>query len=286
MLKPVLTSLVYSVWMAGLLVLTVPAGEKARGVTQKKVVYKKVGKIELHMDIFTPAQQNSKKVRPCIVFFHGGGWNGGAPGQFYPQCQYLAERGMVAISVEYRLRKTHGVTPKECLQDAKSAIRWVRKHAAELGIDPSKLAAGGGSAGGHLAAATAVCEGFDDPQDDLSISCVPNALVLLNPVIDNSKEGFGYRVVKEYWRKFSPLHNIRKGVPPTIFLIGTKDRLIPVKTANDFKARIEAVGGRCDLVFYPEMGHGFFNKPEYREKTLQEIDRFLCSLGYLQPQTP
>ncbi|MGH9935312.1 MAG: alpha/beta hydrolase, partial [Blastocatellia bacterium] len=147
-------------------------------------VYKTVGATELLLHIYQPAERQAGAARPAIVFFFGGGWRTGSPAQFAEHCKYLSARGMVAISVEYRVRSRHGVTPRECVADAKSAIRWVRAHARELGVDAQRIVAGGGSAGGHLAAAAALVKGFDESGEDLKISSAPNALVLFNPALD------------------------------------------------------------------------------------------------------
>ncbi len=252
----------------------------------KKVPYKTVtakdgGKDELELHIFEPKGHKPGDKTPAIVFFFGGGWRGGTPAHFYPQSQYLASRGMVAICVEYRTAKSHGTSPQECVKDGKSAIRWVRKNASKLAIDPNRLAAGGGSAGGHVAAACGTVKGFNEPGEDTSISCVPNALVLFNPVYDNSSKGFGNDRVKDYWQQFSPMHNIKKSTPPTIVFLGTKDKLIPVATAKKYKELMEKAGVRSDLHIYQGQKHGFFNKHKYKE-TLQEADKFLVSLGYLK----
>ena len=218
-----------------------------------------------------------------VVFFFGGGWVGGKPTQFYKQSEYLASRGMVAISAEYRIKNKHNTSPKEAVMDGKSAIRWVRLHADELGIDPKKIAAGGGSAGGHVAAATATLKQFDEEGEDASISSRPNALVLFNPVFDNSPGGYGYDRVKEYWEEFSPMHNIGTDTPPTTVFLGSKDKLIPVSTAEEYKKRMESKGMRCDLHIYQDQPHGFFNRAKYYE-TVREADKFLVSLGYLKGQ--
>lgn len=248
----------------------------------KIVEYKKIKDGEnLSLHIFNPPNHKATDKAPAIIFFFGGGWKGGAPKQFYNQSKYLASRGMVAICAEYRTKKSHKTTPVECLKDAKSAIRYVRSHAAELGIDPEKILAGGGSAGGHLAAATATTKGFDEEGEDTSVSCRPKALVLFNPVFDNGPKGYGHDRVKEYWQAFSPMHNIDKTAPPTIVFLGTKDRLIPVKTAQDYQKKMQDLGLRCDLHLYEGMPHGFFNKAKYYE-TVLETDKFLASLGYLK----
>lgn len=243
--------------------------------------YKIVDNDTLNVRIFNPPGWRPGDKRPAIVFFYGGGWNNAHPMQFYPHSQYLASRGMVAICADYRTKSTHNTTPIECVQDGKSAIRWVRRHAKELGIDPDKLVAGGGSAGAHVAAATATLRGFNEIGEDTTISTKPNALVLFNPVIDTGPDGYGYSRVKEYWQDFSPMHHIDQDTPPSIILLGTDDHVVPVATAEKFKASMEKAGGRCDLILYEGFGHGFYLKEKYFE-TLTEVDRFLASLGYIE----
>lgn len=245
------------------------------------IVYKTVGDVELSMHVFQPPAADSAKPKPAIVFFFGGGWNGGTPSQFYGQSRALADLGMVAMCAEYRVNKTHGTSPRECVADGKSAIRWARANAARFGVDPDRIAAGGGSAGGHVAAATATLDAFDDPNDDLSVSCRPNALVLFNPVYDNGPEGYGYDRVNEYWKDISPLHNLSKATPPTIVFLGTKDKLIPVATGEAFKAKLDELGVRNELHLYEGAPHGFFNKGEPYKDTLAKAIGFLRSLGYV-----
>ncbi|MDQ8200533.1 alpha/beta hydrolase [Pelagicoccus enzymogenes] len=246
--------------------------------------FKTVGDIELKLHVFYPEEHRQGDKRPAIVFFFGGGWRKGSPDQFYPHCEYLASRGMVAIAPEYRVSERHGTTPQECVADGKSAMRWVRQHASELGLDPQRIAAGGGSAGGHVATATAIIDDFNEPGEPLFASSRPDALVLFNPVFDNGPDGYGYERVKGYWERFSPLHNINQTIPPTLVLLGTHDKLIPVETAELFKEETERHGQRCDLHLYAGQEHGFFNyrHTTYYTMTVVEMDRFLASLGYLE----
>ena len=262
--------------------------KRKRNIPQptKKVIYKTIGDVKLRIHIFEPTGHKSSDKRPVIVFFFGGGWVGGSPSQFYPQCAYLASRGMVAMSAEYRVKKRHKTTPFECVKDGKSAIRWVRNHATKLGIDPNKVAAGGGSAGGHVAAAVGTVTGLNEDGEATSTSCVPNALVLFNPVYDNGPGGWGYRQVKDRYKEISPMHNIRKGMPPTITFLGTNDRLIPVATAKKFQQKMRDVGSKSELKLYEGAGHGFFNFGRgggnaYR-KTTKQMDEFLIALGFLE----
>lgn len=247
--------------------------------------YKQVGEVGLDLRVFHPEAHDPSVPLPGIVFFFGGGWIKSNPEQFHRQARHLASRGMVAICADYRTEQSHQAAPAESLQDARSALRWVRAHAGELGIDPKRLAAGGGSAGGHLAAAAALAEGFDEEGEDTSVSCRPDALVLFNPVVDNGPGGYGHDRVEAYWREFSPLHNIRAGAPPTLILLGTADELIPVATAQEFEKRMLEVGSRCEVVLYDGQRHGFFNQARFAE-TLLDMDRFLVSLGYLDPVLP
>lgn len=247
------------------------------------IVYKTAGSAKLKLHLFLPADFRDSDQRPAIVFFFGGGWKGGSPSQFYPHCEYLASRGMVAMSADYRVNSRHGTTPRECVLDGKSAVRWIRENAKELGVDPDRITAGGGSAGGHVAAATGTVSGFEEENENLAISSRPNALVLFNPVYDNGPTGYGYERVKDYWQEISPMHNISEHTPPTIVFLGTKDKLIPVDTAKEYKRIMEENGRRCDLFLYENQTHGFFNfkNADNYYKTVFEMDRFLASLGFL-----
>jgi acetyl esterase/lipase len=253
-------------------------------LAQNQILYKQIDTTKLYLDIRYPDNFNKKNDYPAMVFFFGGGWEGGNIKQFEPQAKYFSGRGLICILVDYRVKSRQQTTPFESLKDAKSAIRYIRIHARELGVDPNRVVASGGSAGGHLAAATALITAFDENTDDLSVSCVPNALVLFNPVIDNGPGGYGYDRIGERYKDFSPLHNLQKGAPPTIFFLGTKDTLVPVETAEYYKNVMNKIGSRCDLKLFEGESHGFFNYKRFENyrKTVLEADEFLQSLGYLK----
>ncbi len=264
-----------------------PAGFEGAAVE----TYKKAGDVRLDLSIFVPEGHKGSDRRPAAVFFFGGGWVSGSPSQFVPHARYLASRGMVGMVADYRVKSRHGTTPFECVKDGKSAVRWIRKNAVRLGVDPERIAAGGGSAGGHVAAATGTLEGIEQEGEDLSVSSKPNALLLFNPVFDNGPEGYGYDRVKDRYKEISPLHNIREGAPPTIVFLGTRDKLIPVSTAQEYQARMKKAGSVCELRLYEGQAHGFFNyrakgsggeASPYYAKTVVEMDRFLHSLGWLE----
>lgn len=250
---------------------------------QKEVLYKQVDTTKLFLEIHTPEQLDSTRKYPAMVFFFGGGWKGGDRSHFINHANYFAKRGLICFLADYRTETKHGTTPLEALKDAKSAIRYLRKNASEFGIDPNKIIASGGSAGGHLAAATALIKKYNETSDDLSVSCIPNALVLFNPVIDNGPGGYGYERIGDAYKNYSPLHNIEKGAPPTIIFLGTKDKLIPIATAEYYKTVMEKVGSKCDLKIYEGGEHGFFNYRNFEnyKQTVNEADLFLHSLGYL-----
>jgi acetyl esterase/lipase len=161
-------------------------------------------------------------------------------------------------------------------------MRFIRENAKKFHIDSSKIIASGGSAGGHLAAATWLIDGFNETTDNLKISSKPTALVLFNPVIDNGPGGYGYARIGDEYKNFSPLHNIIKGAPPTIIFLGTEDVYVPVETAKYYKTVMEKVGSRCDLFLYDGAKHTFFTNNKYYKEVLLEADKFLQSLGYLQ----
>ncbi len=245
-----------------------------------KIPYKKTPQGELSLHVFYP-KGGASAGRPAIVFFFAGGWNNGTPEQFYRECEYFAERGWVAISAEYRIRSRHHTTPFESVADGKSAMRWIRSHAASLGVDPDRIVAAGASAGGHIAAATAALPGLDDPSDDLSVSPRPRALFLLYPVIDNGPGGFGAKEIGERFREFSPMHNITPSFPPAIMFLGTNDRYIPVATGREFQSRIRAAGGSCDLVLIEGAGHPIYSykeeHPPHRDTILEQAYAFLTA---------
>jgi acetyl esterase/lipase len=262
------------------------AGRLAAAAAGETLVYKKAGDAELKLFVEKPPSWKAGDRRPAIVFFFGGGWVGGSPNQFLKQSQHFAMRGLVGIRVQYRvIPKGDAGPPFVCVADAKSALRYVRAHAAELGIDPARIAAAGGSAGGHLAAFATLVPGLDDSADDLKVSPKGNALVLFNPVFNNGPGQWGHARVGERYREFSPAHHVTKDAPPAIVFLGDKDDLIPVSVLEDFKTKMEVAGVRCDTRVFPGAAHGFFNKdadgiPGFSE-TLADADRFLNSLGWL-----
>lgn len=258
-------------------------------VAQKEetVTFKYVQDVDLKLHILFPDSIIEKDKRPAIIFFFGGGWLSGDINHFRPQAEHFRTRGLICVLAEYRVFGRNKTSPFIALSDAKSAMRFLRKNAGFYNIDPDKIIASGGSAGGHLAAALASIKGFDDPQDDLQISTMPVALVLFNPVLDNGPGGYGYDRVKDNYREFSPYYNIVRGLPPTVIFLGTKDNIIPVKTMEQYTSSMRKMGNICELHLYSDQDHGFFNLSKnknnpYFYETLNEADMFLVKLGYLK----
>ncbi|HVW37050.1 MAG TPA: alpha/beta hydrolase, partial [Pirellulales bacterium] len=193
-----------------------------------------------------------------------------------------AARGMVAARADYRVKSRHDVTPKECVEDAKSAVRWLRANAAKLGIDPERIVAAGGSAGGHIAACTALAPALNAEGEDANISSRPNALVLFNPVlrfdgVSQLMERIGGDV--ELGKAISPTLHLAKGSPPALLMFGDADRLLA--QAKEFMAASEKLGHRAEIFIAPDQPHSFFNRPPWREKTTARMDEFLTAIGYL-----
>lgn len=251
-----------------------------------KLTYKQIDSVSLDLTLRYPPKFKKNKIYPTIIFFFGGGWNGGTIKQFQPHAEYFAERGMITVLADYRVKSRHKTTPYEAVADAKSAIRFLRENAKLLNVDVNKIVASGGSAGGHLAAACGVCPGLDEENEDLKISSKANALVLFNPVFDNGPDGFCHERMGERWKEISPAHNITKDAPPTIVFLGKEDHLIPVSIAQNYLARMDFVERRCDLHLYEGQGHGFFNESKsegkYYRRTVRETDEFLESIGFIE----
>ncbi|NQT83359.1 alpha/beta hydrolase fold domain-containing protein, partial [bacterium] len=201
---------------------------KAEGAKpQEAYVFKTIGEKELKIHFHYPSDWKASDQRGVIIFFFGGGWTSGGVGAFTRQAEYFASRGLVAARADYRVKSRDGVTPDKCVEDARSAVRWVRANADKLGIDPLRVITSGGSAGGHLAACATIVESVDAEDDDLSISTIPQAMVLFNPVLDLTKESMAKRLGgdKELARKISPTLHLDKNTPPAVIFFGSEDRL-------------------------------------------------------------
>ncbi len=267
----------YQLCLLGLLPLLCWAIEPTSREPDAQWAYKTVDGKDYLMDVFLPAgYHNSELSYPVMVIFHGGSWTGGETNWHWPDGSLWAKRGMIAVSVDYRLRHRDQVkVPHECVKDAKSAIRYLRANAKKLKIDPTRVVAMGDSAGGQLAAATAT---LTDPQTnddcfDLSISCVPQAVILTCP---------WFKTVPE----MCPPQNLHKGLPPFITFAGGADHAIPVSEMKEFHQALKAKEIPSELYVGNKGKHGFcngrnpYNPFFYWSASL--ADRFLVQHGILE----
>ncbi len=246
-------------------------------------VYKTVGAFALDAHIFKPGDWKPDDRRPVIVYLHGGSWYQGTPAWQFGACKAYAQRGMVAVAVEYRIYDRHGTSPLEAIADTKSAVRWLRQNADSLGIDPTKIVVCGASAGGHLALCAAMIDTLDESSEDRNTSSVPNALILYYACYDPTLDPWFVSQVQSRVKPddCSPIHNVRSGLPPSLLLHGTLDRNCPYYTAQQFHEEMTAAGNRCELMSLEGAGHIFVMDPAHRAAAGKRVRQFLASLGYI-----
>ena len=251
---------------------TAPAG--------KPYVYKTSAGKPRQMEIYFPPNHDPAKARvPGMILFHGGAWGGGSLGQFRIACAYFASRGLVCATAEYQMlsaadakKLPAGETRKRvCVTDAKSAIRWFKQKAPELGIDPQRIITGGGSAGGHISALATLNPGLNDPADPKDIDTSVVAYLWFNPAfaLDDNKDP-----------EIDVLRYLKKDLPPAIAFFGDQDTW---KAGWDIAhAKLKSLGSNSiDLQMAPGQAHSFFNKDPWQTVTLIAADRFLMKHGLL-----
>lgn len=275
------------IYLLAVLVVAVPTllvlAKQGNWITPKAdtlLPYKTVNGQTLSLHAFTPSARTTHTSETAIVLFHGGRWLHGSPRAMYPQCQFFAKHGYHCFSAQYRLGTNGTVDVRALIQDASDALQYLRDNAAKLGMNAKQIVAGGGSAGGHLAAAIGLgLDGMtDEPAGRLIEIARPAALLLYNPMIDLSPGTPDYPLVKDYWKSVSPRHHIDEQIPPTLVLVGSQDSEVPIPTVTDFCAAIEAQGRTCELAIYEGQGHGFFNHAPYLQQTNERALAFLRAL--------
>ena len=230
---------------------------------------------ELKLSVFLPDNYNEDQLFPTIVIYHGGSWRAGTPSMHYPDAKYWSSRGMIAISVDYRLKDRDNVeVPLVCIQDAKSAIRYLRRNAKKLKVDSNKIVSAGGSAGGQLAAAVSLVKASQTNavDEDLAISSVPQAIILYNP---------WFKCAKEY----SPSKQVTTNLPPIITFSGGLDPGIPVDEMVAWHKSLKDKENYSALYIGNNGKHGFCNgrnpgNPFFYWST-KLADDFLVSQGIL-----
>jgi acetyl esterase/lipase len=238
--------------------------------------------VALELHIFRPAAWIPSDRRAAWLFFHGGGFSGGSPELGYDIAAAVAESGRVAICIQYRHASgdASGTRLDALVSDAKAAVRWVRAHATVQGIDPARVVAGGHSAGGMLAAATALVPGFE-VGDHLGESSVPDAFMPWSGalILRAGSMAEVFAPVQGSIEDVSPFHHIGGATVPSVVLHGDNDALVPHVSSEVFVERLRAVGSITELVTIEGADHFFFD-PMHRERlideTLAALDRLGC----------
>jgi len=255
------------------------------------ISYKNLGWIDLTLSVYY--SKTDKEKSPCIIFFHGGSWKTRAINQFKQYAYYFSERGYTAMSVKYRVfDDSPDVIPCDEIKDAKSAIRYVRSHAESLGIYPDKIIVGGMSSGGHLATATAFIDTCVEDDENNAFSCLPDALMLQNPLVDLSENGWlaGHDYLGDDWMTLSSIHHIDINCRsiPSIILSGSSDHTTPIKNMIHWDNIYHSLNGYSQLFVFDGRGHGFSNYNETKSGeghrdfiySLYFMEAFLLQTGY------
>lgn len=260
-------------------------------------IYKTIDTTKLYVNIYYPPKHSASDRVPAIIYFFAGGFVQGSPEQNEDNCKYYAGLGLVTMAADYRVISRNNTTGLECIYDAKSMVRWAREHADELGIDPGKIIVAGGSAGGCLAIQCALNNHhFEEKTDDTSFSCVPDAMVLVNPVINTQEFPFRERKFKEnkdapdstsHAEELNPMKHLAPQMPPAILFQGTADRMAKTVFARNFTKKMNAQGDSVELHEYPGQKHGFVQQNvedgKYYYEARALTDTWLTKLGYLSP---
>ncbi|MGI9447191.1 MAG: alpha/beta hydrolase [Pirellulales bacterium] len=239
--------------------------------------YKEEDGVTREMEIHFPKGHDATTESvPGIIMFHGGGWGGGKRDQFRYLCHYFADRGLVAATVSYRLATKadngKGSRKRVCIRDAKSAIRWYKQNAENLGIDVHRIIAGGGSAGGHVSLLATTNPELNDPHDNREHDTSVVAYLLFNPAL-------GMADAKDSEVDF--LQHIRPDFPPAIVFFGSEDEKW-LKGWNAAYTKMQSLDIRSvEFWIAEDQEHSFFNKQPWQDMTIRASDEFLKDLGLI-----
>lgn len=206
----------------------------------------------LKVYVFKPT--GNDKFHSAILLFHGGAWRLGEASWTFQRAKEFADKGMVAISVEYRLAN-NGLSPIDGVEDACIAFAWARKHSKELGIDVRRVAGYGVSAGGHLVAAAATLPAVNGVR--IENNSRPNALLLYSPALNMAHDRYFISIMdgKGNPANYSPAEYISKDLPPTLIIQGEQDSIVFAADAKAFRDAAIKAGASCELHVYPGVGH-------------------------------
>ena len=250
---------------------------------ERNVVVATGGGRDLHADVYRPAEGNGAGV----LMIHGGGWRMGSKDMMPPQATALARAGFTCAAIEYRLTP-EAPWPAQ-IHDVKAALRWFRANAYLLAVDSDKIAVSGNSAGGHLALLLAGTVGNPDfegeggnPGVDTSVAAV---IAVFPPVLFHVGERpsganaatalLGADPDPAEAAAASPIETVHRDFPPTFFLHGNADRVVPVTASLNMYRRLSEVGARAEMHIYAEQPHGWARWPAWVEPTMAEAAVFL-----------
>lgn len=267
----------------------------AEKVQHTEHIYKVVDDTELSIHAFAVANALGESPQSAIVFIHGGGWASGEPSVFFEACQRYASMGFTTFSVQYRLAENKRgdipspkLTPIECVLDVRSAVRWVRAHAPDFNINPKKIVVGGHSVGGQLTLATALFDSINETSDDLSVSPIPNGMLLYSGTPDTIEAWCDYLLAdrrQQIWT-ISPAHNVRPGMPPAIAFHGKDDHVVPFWKVRRLSGFMEKAGNQFELHAYEGRSH-YLGKGNHAyaeildDEILEKTDAFLKTFGFM-----
>ena len=248
---------------------------------QLDIVYAKVGSRELHLDLFHP-QNSEGEILPAVLIVHGGGWREGDKTRFRVLAQTLAARGYVTAAIEYRL--SGEAKFPAAVHDCNAAVRWLRANSKTQRIDPDRIAAIGGSAGGHLVGLVAAAPHIRELQGDggnaEQSSQIQAAVVMAGPLqlaADPSAESFlGQTIAEapELYRLASPLTHLSAKTPPILFQHGEFDRPEQNLAARQ---RLRELGIATEVLVYKDGRHGCWNLRPWFGPMVDDIDAFLTT---------
>jgi acetyl esterase/lipase len=215
------------------------------------------------LDIYLPPG-GFKKSRPAILFIHGGGFKTGDKAEFRSASVSadLARAGYVVASCNYVLfsKKNPGVWPQN-VSDCRNAVRWLRQNAEALGVDPSRIAVAGGSAGGYLALMVGLSEDKVELGGDPSakVSAKVSAVINMYGVTDSTQHGQDTLVSAgpKAAKLFSPIAHVRANCPPVLILHGSADPTVPIKESEDLVKALGAVKADYEFIVVKDAVHTF-----------------------------
>jgi acetyl esterase/lipase len=253
--------------------------------TTRDVPYGSGSGRDLLLDIYRPDAGASQ--RTAVLQFHGGGWRRGSRQSLAPHAELLRADGFTAISVEYRL-VPEAAWPAQ-VHDVKAAVRWVRAHAVELGIDPGKIVLEGFSAGAHISLVAAGTPGnpeFDGDGGNAGVDSSVAAVAAFYPPTgfhlgDERGRGttpatqlLGDSADGETARLASPITHITPAFPPTFLLHGGADRVVPTSSSVLMHDALRSAGVATDLHVFAGMNHAFDHVTPFRELVSREVSLF------------